>query len=98
MRLLQRLRLRGRVLERVVLAAEVDAILRPEAVHDLELLREHREPCLRLGKREAIRTVLALHPAGAETELDAAARDVVDRGRRVREQTGEAERRRRDER
>ena len=40
-RLLHRLRLRRRVLERVVRAAEVDALFGPEPVHDLELLGEH---------------------------------------------------------
>ena len=37
-------RQRGSVLERVVLAAKVDALLGPEPVDDLELLGEHREP------------------------------------------------------
>ena len=43
---------------------------RPEPVHDLELLGEHREPLARLREREAVGAVLALHPAGAEPELD----------------------------
>src|SRR5436305_713871 len=73
MRLLQGLGLRGRVLERVVLAEEVDAVLLPEPVHDLELLREHRDARRRVGEREAVRTVLALHPACAEPELYAPA-------------------------
>src|SRR5215470_4315369 len=37
-------RLRGRVLERVVPALEVDALLGPEPVDDLDLLREHLDP------------------------------------------------------
>ena len=68
--LLQRLRLRGRVLERVVPPVEVDALVRPEPVHDLELLREHRDARRRFGEREAVGEVLALHPARAEPELD----------------------------
>ena len=98
MRLLHRLRLRGRVLERVVRPAEVDAVLGPEPVHDLELLREHLQADGRLRERKAVGAVLALHPAGAEAELDPAARDVVDRRDRVREQAGQAEGRRGDER
>ena len=71
---------------------------RPEPVDDLELLGEAREPLARLGEREAVGAVLALHPAGAEPELDPPAGDVVDGRGRVREQAGQPEGRRRDER
>ena len=98
MRLLHRLGQAGSVVEDVVAAAEVDAVLRPEPVHDLQLLREHLDAHARLREREAERAVLPFHPAGAEPELDAAARDVVGRGGRVREQRGQAEGGGRDER
>ena len=48
--------------------------------------------------RESVGAVLALHPAGAEAELDPAAGDVVDGRGGVREQARQAERRGRDER
>ena len=79
-------------------AAEVDALLGPEPVHDLELLGEHREPRGGLREREAVRAVLALHPAGAEAELDPAAGNVVDGRGGVREQARQAEGGGRDER
>jgi hypothetical protein len=88
-RLLQRLRLGRRVLERVVRSAEVDVLLGPEPVHDLELFGEHLQADGRLRKWEAVGTVLALHPAGADAELDPAARDVVDRRSSVCEQAGQ---------
>ena len=97
-RLLHRLRLRRRVFERVVPAVEVDALLRPEPVDDLDLLGEHLDPRPRLREREAVRAVLALHPAGAEPELDPAARHVVGGRHRVREQPRQAEGRGGDER
>ena len=98
MRLLQRLRLRRRILEDVVVAAEVDARLRPEPVHELELLGEHGEADARLREREAVGAVLALHPAGAEAELDPSAGDMVGGRDGVREQAGGAERGGGDER
>ena len=98
MRLLDGLRLGGRVVERVVAASEVDAVFRPEAVHDLELLGEHLEPHARLREREPVRAVLALHPAGADPELDPPTGDVIDRRDGVREQAGQPEGGGRDER
>ena len=67
-RLLHRLRERGAALERVVPAREVEAVLGPLAVHDLELLGEQLHPHARLGEREAERAVLGLHPAAADAE------------------------------
>src|SRR3954447_19370327 len=64
---------------------------------DLELLRETRESLARLREREAVRMVLAFHPACSETQLDPAARDVVDRRGRIREEPRQAEGRRRDQ-
>src|SRR5262249_43945825 len=97
-RLLNRLRLRGRVLERVVPAAEVDPLLGPEPVHDLDLLGAHLDAYPRLGEREAVRAVLALVPAGAHPELDPATRYVVGGRRGVGEQPGQAKRGGGDER
>ena len=54
-------------------AAKVDPLLGPQPVHDLELLREHLHAHARLRERESERAVLALHPAGADAELDAPA-------------------------
>ena len=88
MRPLHGLRQPGRVLERVVPAVEVDVRLRPEPVHDLELLGEHLHAHGRLREREAEGAVLPLHPAGAEPELDPAAGDVVDGRGCIREQRG----------
>ena len=98
MRPLHRLRQAGRVLEHVVAAVEVDVLLRPEPVHDLELLGEHLHADAGLREREAEGAVLALHPAGAEPELDPAAGDVIGRRGRIREQRGRAEGGGRDER
>ena len=75
-----------------------DVLLRPEAVHDLDLLGEVLEPLAQRREREAERLVLELVPAGAHAELDAAARDVVGGRHGVREQRRVAERHRRDER
>jgi hypothetical protein len=97
-RLLNRFWLRGRILEPVVRASEVDSLFAPQPVHDLELLGKHRDARRGFGERKAVRAVLTLHPACSEPELDAAARDVVDRCSGVRDERREAERRRRDER
>ena len=76
----------------------VEALLRPRADDDLDLLREELEALLALGEREAVRLVLALVPARAHPDLDAAARDVVDRDGHPREHARVAEGRRRDHR
>jgi hypothetical protein len=62
-----------RVLQPVVLAGEVDAVLAEEFVHDLELLREAGDPLAGGREVEAVGLVLALHPAGAHAEHDASA-------------------------
>ena len=56
---------------------EVEAIVLPLAVDDLELLGEQLRALAQRGEREAVRAVLGHVPAGAHSELDAAARDVV---------------------
>jgi hypothetical protein len=73
-------------------------LLCPQPVHDLELLGEHREPRGGLRERETVGAVLALHPTGAEAELDAAAGDVVDGRSGVREEPRQAKGCGRDER
>ena len=60
-------------------------------MHDLELLREPFDANGRLRELEAERAVLALHPAGAQSELDASAGYMVRRRDRVREQSRRAE-------
>jgi hypothetical protein len=82
----------------VVRAVEVDSIVPKLAVNDLELLREAGDPFLCRRELEAVRVVLAFHPAGADSKRYAPAGDLV-RGRRgPREHRGVAERARRDER
>jgi hypothetical protein len=85
MRLLYRLRKRGLVAQLVRGAGVVDALLRPRADDDLHLLGEELEPLLAVEEREAVLDVLALVPARAHPDLDAAVRDVVDRGRHAGE-------------
>jgi hypothetical protein len=63
---LQRLRERAAVLERVVTAGEVERVLGPLPVDDLELLREQLEPRVVRGELEPVRTVLELVPARPE--------------------------------
>ena len=69
----------------------------PGAADDLELLLEQLEARAERRELEAVGLVLALVPAGAEAEVDTAARDVVDGGDELREHRRMAERRRRDE-
>ena len=76
----------------------VEALLRPRANDDLDLLGEELEALLRVEEREAVRDVLALVPARPHADLDAAARDVVDGDGHPREHARMPERRRRDER
>src|SRR5207245_490714 len=72
----------GRFGEAVVLALESHSLLAQQAMHDLQLLGEARHPLARGREVDAVRLVLALHPARADAELDAPARDLV-RGRRL---------------
>ena len=75
-------------------ALEVEGLLRPLSVHDLELLGEELQPRGLVGEREPVHRMLGLVPAGAEPELDPAARDVVGGGHDLRELRRMAERRR----
>ncbi len=71
---------------------------RPEPADDRELLAQPLEALAERGERDRVRLVLGFVPAGAETELDAAAAHRVDLRDGDRKRTGEAERRRRDHR
>jgi hypothetical protein len=68
-----------------VTPVEVEAVLCPLAVDDLDLLGEHLHPDAHLGEREAVGEVLSLHPATADAELDSTARHVVRRHGRLPE-------------
>ena len=72
-------------------ASEVHALFRPEPMDDLDLLGEHLDPRRRLGEREAVCAMLALHPTGAEPELDPPAGHMVGGRGRIREQCRRAE-------
>ena len=74
-----------------MLAVEVELVLRPRAVDDLELLGEAGEPRGLVEELEPVGAVLALVPAGAETELDPPAGDVARRRHDLRELGGMAE-------
>ena len=54
----------------------------------LEVVEAFTEP----GERDAVRGVLLFEPAGAETEVDATVRHLVDLGDRDRERSGHPER------
>ncbi len=79
-------------------AVVVEALLRPRADDDLDLLREQREALLRVEERKAVRVVLALVPPRAHPDLDAAAGDVIDGDGHPGEDARVAERRGRDHR
>ena len=99
MRLLQRLRLRGRVLERVVGAVEVDALVASRGGARSRAARRTSRARVAVsgnGKPYA-RCSRSIQPAPS-AELDAAAGDVVDGRGRVREQARQAEGGGRDER
>ena len=96
-----RLGQRRRVGDRVVLALVRERRAdrrRPQPGDDRQLLLEALEALAERRERDRVRLVLALVPAGAEAELDAAAGHLVDPGDRDRQRSGQAERRRRDER
>ena len=76
----------------------VEALLRPRADDDLDLLGEERKALLRVEEREAVRVVLALVPPGAHPHLHAAAGDVVDGDGHPGEDARVPERRGRDHR
>ena len=96
--LLQRPWQSGAIVEPVVPTRERHRILGPQAVDDLQLLLEQLHARAERREVEAVRRVLSLVPPCAEPELEAAARHVVDRRRRLREHRGVAEGDRRDER
>ena len=69
-------------------AVHADALAGQQPVHDLERLGEARHAAV-VGQAE--RAELALVPAGAEAEHEAAAADVIDGGRHLRQQAGAVE-------
>ncbi len=98
MRPLDRPRERQLIPQRVRRPFVVEALLRPRADDDLDLLGEEREPLLPGEEREAVREMLALVPPGTHPDLHAAAGDVVDGDRHPREDARMPERRGRDHR
>ena len=78
-------------------AGEGERAVGPGSADDLELLLEQLEARAERRELEAVGLVLAFVPAGAEAEVDTAARDVVDGCDDLREHRRMAERRRRDE-
>ena len=76
----------------------IEALPTPRAHDHLHLLGKELEPLPPVEEREAMREVLALVPARAHPDLDAAARDVVDRHGHPREYARVPERRGRDHR
>ena len=74
------------------------ALGRPLAVDLLELPLELVEALAGRGEGQAVGLVLGLVPAGADSELDPAAGDVVDRDHVLRQHRGRPERDRRDHR
>ena len=58
----------GRVVQAVVRAVELDAVVAELAVDDLELFREAGDALLRGPELEPVGVVLAFHPAGADAE------------------------------
>ena len=81
----------------VVRAGEGERPVGPDAADDRELLLEQLHARPERRELEAVGLVLALVPAGAEAELDAPVRDVVDGSDVLGEHRRVAERRRRDE-
>jgi hypothetical protein len=88
MGLLQRLRLAGGVLQRVVLAAEAGALLGEQPLDHLDGFAEPPRATAGRVERDAVGAMLALHPAGAEPEDQATSAHVVDRRRHLREHGG----------
>ena len=74
---------------------ERDALAREQPAHDRERLLEARDAVV---VRDPERPVLLLVPAGAEAEHEAAAADLVDRRRHLRDQARRVEARAGDER
>src|SRR6266508_2131001 len=95
-RLLRGLRRAHRVVDAVVLAVIRRAVLRPETHADLERVLELLDPCARGLELVPVRPVLLL-PAGADPELDATVRHLVDAGDDLRQQRRIAVLRRRGE-
>ena len=77
----ERLDLTGRVVKVVVLAGEGDSIAGPQKATDLYGLGQHGQTRRRRRQGDAVGLVLLLGPAGAEPQHEAAAADLVDRGR-----------------
>src|SRR2546423_3253033 len=78
MRPLHGLRFRDRVLELVEAALVGRARLRPEELHRAQRLVEHRDAVAGAGKRKAELRELRLVPTGADPELEATVREVID--------------------
>ena len=86
------------VAQPVVLAFERMRSVRPGPEDDLELLFEHVHPRSGVGERKAVRSVLVLVPASAESELNPSAGALVGGRDELGECRGMAECRGRDHR
>ena len=78
---LQRLRLERGIDDLVMLAFVRRALLELQAIPDLERLGKAVDALPGGGKRPSVRLVFALGPPRADAEIDATARDVVNRDR-----------------
>ena len=87
----QRLRPDDRLGELTETAGEGGAVIGPELMGDLEGLLEPREALAAFRPRDAEPDGLVLVPAGADPEGQAPAREDVDGGRGLHEQSGRAE-------
>src|ERR1700742_19738 len=81
MRSLDGLRLGVERVELVVAGGEAELSFGPVADDELQVVLQHLHPRLEVGEGEAVGSVFALIPAGAEAELEATAGDVIS-GRR----------------
>jgi hypothetical protein len=81
----QRVHRLGDVLDPVVLAREARALVRPHPAQDLERLGEPRDPHARAVVGHARLAIVGLHPAGADPELVATAREQLERRGGLRE-------------
>jgi hypothetical protein len=91
-RLLHGLRSEPAALEVGELAVVFEELVRPDALHDLDRLAYVLVP-LRVDVRRAGGGELLGHPAGADTDVEPAVREVVDGGQLGGEDAGRAERR-----
>ena len=86
MRLLHRLGIAERFLDRIVTSLERRALLGEHRLHDVQAFLEHLEPRAHRRELVAVSLILLVHPSRAVADFETAVADMIDRRQRLRQQ------------